>query len=163
MKFGKRHAVEQAYLDHSDEIFRFLYWQAGDTDLAEDLTSEVFIRAWNHTEIFENAEHNARAWLYTVARNLLKDHWRKKQAVALDDIPEPLSDQDVVGDAIVNEEHTQIHAAIATLDERMQTVVILRFLQHLPVRSVAGIMQISEANVRTIQFRALKELKKRLS
>ncbi len=162
MKIGKKHKVEQAYLDYSDAIYRFIYWHCGDQHLAEDLTSEVFIRAWKHPEVFKAADSNPQAWLYTVARHILHDHWRKKQTTSLPDNDSLVSDMNLAEQAAKADDAAQLLKAINKLDERSQLIVTLRFMEHLPVRDVAAIMQLSEANVRTLQFRALRELKRLL-
>ena len=72
-----KQAIESAYNDYSDQIYRFIFWQTGDPLLAEDLVSEVFIRAWKHRVMF--LDINQRAWLYRVANNLVTDYWRKKK------------------------------------------------------------------------------------
>jgi RNA polymerase sigma-70 factor (ECF subfamily) len=156
---GKKHKIEQAYLNYSDAMYRFIYWHCNDKHLAEDLTSEVFIRAWKHPEVFTTPDGNPRAWLYTVARHILHDH-RRKHSTQLTDNNLLVSDMNASGQTAKTNDAARLLKAITTLDERLQLILILRFMEHLPVRDVAAIMQLSEADIRTMQFRALRELKR---
>ena len=151
--------INELYDTHADAIFRFLVWQSNDEVLAEDLTSEVFFRAWKHRAKLEIVEEQ-QAWLYRTARNLLVDYWRRKKAVALDDIAEPLSDENVHESVIKQEQAELLQKHLSNLPAGMRTILVLRFFSRLPVETVAQIVDKSPQNVRVIQYRALKQLKK---
>jgi len=159
----KKHPVEAVYYKYSDEIYRFLYWQCSDEPLAEDITNEVFIRAWSHKDIFEDETANVRAWLYRVARNLLTDYWRKKRPMQLDQDFDVPSEEDVHGSVEASERNQELRRTLDELSEKMRLVIVMRFFQRLSVREVSLVLETSEANVRILQYRALKELKRKLS
>lgn len=152
-------AVSQAYRTYSDHIYRFLYRHCSNSSLAEDLTHEVFVRAWNHREKFAVADQ--RAWLYRVARNLLIDYWRKKRDDQLGD-HEVIDTHDMSHELDRRLEADMINSHIAALPPSLRTILHLRFVEELSVREVADIMELSEANVRVKQHRALLDLKKRM-
>ena len=152
--------IKAAYDEYADQIYRFLYWQTGDALLAEDITSEVFYRAWKNKETFLG--YNQRAWLYRVARNLIIDYYRKKKETHFDEKFEPLSDIDLHGNAERNETIQKVRRVVADLPPQFRSVVILRFFEQLSCREVADIMNKSESNIRVLQHRALKELKGKL-
>src|SRR4051812_8880743 len=80
---GKEKEFKKMYHLYFDKIYGFLYWQTRDQMLAEDLTGEVFTRAWQKMGSFSG--RYPQAWLYTIARNLLTDHWRSKRPLPLDE------------------------------------------------------------------------------
>lgn len=151
------------YNDYADDIYRFLFVHVRDTALAEDLTADTFTKAWNTFDSFDG--RHGRAWLYTIARNLLNDHWRKKHPVPLDETFDVV-DEDAPSHAEILDakmEAKRTIKAVNALPRDMKSVVTLRFMQGYSVRDTARALELSEANVRVIQYRALKRLKKVLA
>lgn len=153
--------IRQLYDEYADQIYRFLYWQTGDPLLAEDITSEVFMRAWKHREMLEQG--NQRAWLYRVARNLITDNYRRKKETAISEDYEPVSDINLHDDAARREEIIRVRKVVAELSPLSRSVIILRFFEQLSSQEVADIMNKTPGNVRILQYRALKELKSKLT
>jgi RNA polymerase sigma-70 factor (ECF subfamily) len=158
--------IKDLYDEYADAIYRFMYWHTGDPLLAEDLTSEVFFRAWKHRDKLADQEGKPqaqpRAWLYRVARNLLTDHYRRKHDEHLGDDFETASDYDLHAEAEKAETRNRLHSALARLPDEHRTIIVLRFFERLPAIEVAVIMNKSEGNIRILQHRALKALKKSL-
>lgn len=151
---------EQAYVSYAEKIYRFLYWQTRDQALAEDLTGEAFSRAWNRRESYRDG--SVQAWLFQIARNLLIDYRRKKKDVPLDDttaIMGSLEQESLVVQVERADEIWRMHKAIDALPDNLRGVTVLRFIEELSVREVAEVLDLSEANVRVLQFRALKRLR----
>ncbi len=159
----RRQDFEQAYLDYANKIYRFLYWQTSDSSLAEDLTSEAFSRAWHKRQSF--GEGSAQAWLFRIARNLLIDYRRKKKEVPLRDIGEIFESLNRESLAKTHERADEIwhmRQALDNLPDNLRGVTVLRFIEELSVREVAEVLDLSEGNVRTLQFRALRHLRRTL-
>lgn len=150
------------YADHADEIFRFIYMHVRDEELAEDLTADTFTKAWKNIDSFDFKY--PKAWLYAIARNLITDHWRKAKSLPLDEDFEIADDRESAADGVDRElTRKRLLGAVATLIEPAKSVVMLRFIEGLSVRETADRLGLTEANVRTTQFRALKKLKDVLS
>lgn len=150
-----------AYEANSGPIYRFFYWRTKDTKLSEDLTSSVFEKAWRSRSSFHSG--SARAWLYRIARNLLIDHWRAKKDTPLSDEDSVVSEAEEVSEVLDKQLLAkQLHKALGKLPAEMYSVVNLRFIEGLPAKQVARILGLSESNVRVIQFRALKKLRRYL-
>ena len=144
------------YETYAGPIYKFFYWRTQNRALAEDLTSGVFEKAWRSRRSFTTG--SVRAWLYRIARNLMIDHWRGRQAVMLGET-EVVDDRDMavaVDQALLAE---QLHQALERLPVEMRLVINLRFIESMPVRRVAQLTGLSESNVRVIQYRALKKLR----
>lgn len=152
--------IKSLYDTYADQIYRFLYWQTGDALLAEDLTGEVFYRAWKNHETLQDS--NYRAWLYRVARNLVTDYHRKKKTLSLDEDYDPVMDYNLHVEAEKNERIRKVRIIVANLSPQYRSVIILRFFEQLSCKEVADIMNKTEGNVRILQYRALKELKTKL-
>lgn len=150
------------YEQYADDIFRYIYVHVHDVELAEDITADTFSRALQKIDTFDFS--NGRAWLYKIATNLVTDHWRKKKAVPLDE-PDDIIDErqsiEVGVDAMLA--HEQLSKALWQISAQERAVLQLRFMQGKSARDTAQELRISEANVRVIQFRALKRLKGLLS
>jgi len=154
---------EAVYESHARSIYRFLYWRTKNPQLSEDLTSSVFEKAWRSRSSFRGG--SVRAWLYRIARNVLIDHWRKKQDVLMEDtdsLPAEVTgvsvserlDQDIMLGRLRN--------ALDTLPGDMRSVITLRFIDGLSCKQVAEKLNLSDSNVRVIQYRALRKLRSRL-
>lgn len=152
---------EKAYLEYSDKIYRFIYWQVKDGELAEDLTSDVFIKAWKSREQFIGG--SLQAWLFRIARTRVIDHWRKAKSLSLEELEiEPGYDPDLAAELDANQKVQQLHKVLDTVEEPGRSVIVLRFLEGLPAVAVAQILDLTENNVRVIQYRALKVLKRKM-
>lgn len=151
---------EDIYKSNAPLIYRFMFWRTKDQMLAEDLTSNVFEKAWRTRQSFTGG--SAKAWLYRIARTTLIDYWRKKKEV-LDDgdiIDQAVSDTAELDEALGQSMAVaELQKALAKLPKEMYQVVRLRFIEGRSARETATRLNISEANVRVIQYRALKKLR----
>jgi len=149
------------YNTYADEIYRYCLSHSSDTNVAEDIVAETFMKAWKHYEAFDNKY--PRAWLYTIAKNLLRDHWRKKPTYELDERIESDKDYD---NPVTNTERQmtkdRVRQAIVKLPVEMKDVVYMRCILGLSSKDTASALNISEANVRVLQHRGLKKMKNML-
>ena len=152
---------ESIYEDNHPLIYRFMLWRTKDEMLANDLTSSVFEKAWRTRTSFTGG--SSKAWLYRIARTTLIDYWRKKKDVAVDNIDDEAGDTADIGEAIDKSfALEELHRALLMLPGEMYEVVKLRFIEGMSAREVAQNLHLSEANVRVIQYRALKKLRSNL-
>jgi RNA polymerase sigma-70 factor (ECF subfamily) len=149
--------MHSMYEQYSDQIYRFLAWQTGDSVLAEDLTSEVFLRAWKNKE--KLSPDDQKAWLYRVARNLTTDYWRKKKPTPLDEQEEVVFDHDLHEEVAQKEQIAQLQKLVTAMREDYKTVLTLRLFEQIDYGEISTIMKKSEGNIRVLYYRALKELR----
>jgi RNA polymerase sigma-70 factor (ECF subfamily) len=155
---------ESLYEANKPLIYRFMFWRTKDEMLAQDLTSNVFEKAWRTRKSFTGG--SSKAWLYRIARTTLIDYWRKKKEVSDDGslAAQAVSDRTELGEALDQSLAVEeLHKALMKLPVEMYEVVKLRFIDGKSARETAGHLHISEANVRVIQYRALKKLRSYLS
>jgi RNA polymerase sigma-70 factor (ECF subfamily) len=141
-----KHEYTKLYKQYVDKIYSYVYWRISDASLAEDITSEVFTKAWVAKDSFDGA--HPQAWLYTIARNMLTDHHRRQR---------PMADPEVITEKILTRE--KLAKAIAQLPEQAQSIVIWRFTENASAQEIGKRLGISEGNVRVQQMRALKKLR----
>jgi len=141
-------------------IYRFMFWRTRDELLAQDLTSNVFEKAWRTRANFKGG--SSTAWLYRIARTTLIDYWRKKKDVQMNDEEAAaiVSDNAALDESLDLEMRLQeMERAVARLPRQMEQVVRLRFIEGYSARETAARSGLSEANVRVVQYRALKKLR----
>lgn len=155
---------DELYIQFSDKIYKYFYWQVKDPYLAEDFTAEVFTRAWKNWKRFK--PDFSKAWLYRIARNFLIDYFRKEKGkkefsleTSIEEGIEPSYDEDLVEKIQNDNDIKDLHKAIDSLPENLKEVVILRFIEELSGKEVGEILNITEVNVRVLQYRGLQKLK----
>jgi RNA polymerase sigma-70 factor (ECF subfamily) len=150
---------ESAYRSHSKAIYNFLFWRTKNVQLAEDLTSKTFEKAWASRKSFHGG--SVQAWFYRIARNVLIDYWRVNKELAVDDIDGLHQSSSLKTEEIVHAklELESLQVAVNKLPNDMRLVVTLRFIEGMSCKQVAKRLGLSDSNVRVIQYRALKKLK----
>jgi RNA polymerase sigma-70 factor (ECF subfamily) len=148
--------LEQVYAEYLDPIYRFLYARVGNREDAEDLTSQVFLKAFRQLDV-GRAERSIASWLYTVARNVLADHWRDQYRYGpIAELNENLADRtDTPRLADDEEKVQQVNEILALLPARYRGVLELRFLRGYSIDETAQALGITPGNVKVIQHRAL--------
>lgn len=160
---GDAEAFGALYSWYLDAIYRYVYFRVNTTETAEDLTEEVFVRAWEALPTYEVRKYPFKSWLYRIAHNLIIDHRRKQRPVTVEDevlqaVASPLH---LPEDIVVRFQHNEaLTRAVRRLDEEEQQVVILRFVEGLSHREVAEIIGKSEEASRVIQYRAIQRLQR---
>jgi RNA polymerase sigma-70 factor, ECF subfamily len=158
-------AFGQLYEDHLDTIYRFVTYKVSDLTVAEDLTAEVFQKAWENIHRYQFRDIPFHHWLIRIARNMVIDYWRanKRTIHPIDEMADTASGDtppdELVLTGIANE---ALQRAIARLPDEMQSVILLRFVENFSHAEVAKVLDKSDAAVRQIQVRALRQLKKLL-
>ena len=141
-----------AYQTHVTAIYQYIYSRVGNRPDAEDLTAQVFMKAITGMRS-DVSVPELRSWLYRVAQTTLADHWREyyaEDAGELEDdvtrTPAPRENPEAV---------LRVDSLLATLPESYRRVLELRFLRGYSVRETAQELNLSETNVKVLQFRAL--------
>jgi RNA polymerase sigma-70 factor (ECF subfamily) len=148
--------LEQVYEQYLDPIYRFLYARVGNREDAEDLTSQVFLKALRSLDI-AYAEHSIAGWLFTVARTVLADHWRREyRHGTMAELDENLTDRaETVNGTGDTETVHRVEEILAFLPARYRAVLELRFLRGYTLEETAQELGITTGNVKIIQHRAL--------
>ncbi len=164
-KRGDREAFGWLYERYLDPLYRYVQSHVGNPRDAEDLTEQVFLRAYQALDGYQPRGHPFSAFLYKVARNLLIDkHRLQKEELPIDSADVPQADVRSMDDQLIDQmENEALRRALADLPQDYAEVIRLRMLLSLPTETVAAWMGRSEGSIRVLQYRALKALRKRLA
>jgi RNA polymerase sigma-70 factor, ECF subfamily len=160
---GDTRAFAEIYDRYLDRVYCFVLGRiGGDRPLAEDLTSEVFLRALRNIKTFEWCGRDIGAWLLTIARNLVYDHFKSSRSLLEFPVKVP-SGAGVFGDQIVDPEdemlrhvtRDELHAALRRLTLEQREVVYWRFLQGYSIAETGAVMCKSAGAIKAMQYRAV--------
>jgi RNA polymerase sigma-70 factor (ECF subfamily) len=160
---GDRKAVAQLYESFFDPVYQFIRWRVNDPHLAEDLTSDVFIRFLSALQGPNAPRQTVRGWLFRVARNVLHDHYHQPHALGDldDDLPAP-ADTEAEPLLLQALEAERVRRVLGMLATDQQEVLILRFGQMLSLQATADSMGKSVSAIKSLQFRAIDTLRRLL-
>lgn len=160
VKNGDAEAFGTLYDQYAEVIFRYVYSHLENRLDAEDLTEEIFLRAWRALPKYDERGLPFTAFLFRIARNSLIDYYRQKKVVTSLDDMEVQSHEPSPEEAVdINIENHDLRKTIAELREDYRNVLIFRFLSGLSPEETAQVMQRSVGAVRVLQHRALSALK----
>jgi RNA polymerase sigma-70 factor (ECF subfamily) len=179
-----RKEFSKIYDKYIDKIYRFVFLKVNSPEVAEDLTSETFLRGWmaykNQNSPKEslrdptgqakvknqNKIENPPAFLYQIARNLVIDYYREKgkfQIVSAQDYRIIDPRVNLEEKANLSSDFEEVRRALANLKDEYQDVIIYHYLDELSVSEIAKVMQKSEGTVRVLLHRALAALRHELN
>jgi RNA polymerase sigma-70 factor (ECF subfamily) len=168
-------ALDELYQRYAHRIMRYLVTRAKDTELAEDVCAQVFLRMIEKIHLYTIAPKDNTAifsaWLYRIAYNCLVDTWRRQRQVSivsLDSIytvhaPMPELDLREESAAKNPEEMTRVNHTLNMLNTQQRQVIVLRFVEGLSVQQTAEALDKEPSAIRMIQHRAVKNLRRLLT
>ncbi|MHB8451497.1 MAG: sigma-70 family RNA polymerase sigma factor [Mycobacteriales bacterium] len=161
---GDAESFGQLYDRYVDLVYRYVYYRVASQALAEDLVSETFLRALRRIGTFSWQGRDFAAWLITIARNLMADHYksgRYRLEVSTADLlesgdrPGVDSPEDMVLSALSN---AALLDAVRQLGPEQQECIVMRFLQGLTVSETAQAMGKNDGAIKALQYRAVRSL-----
>jgi RNA polymerase sigma-70 factor (ECF subfamily) len=162
---GDADAFGELYDRYVDQVYRYIAYRVASRQVAEDLTSETFLRALRRIGTFTWQGRDVGAWFTTIARNLVADHYksgRYRLELTTDDIGESgVTPQLVEGpegavlEAMTNKALLEV---IKQLNAEQQECIALRFLQGMSVSETAQVMGKNEGAIKALQYRAIRTL-----
>ena len=154
-------AFGRLYDMHVDRVYGHIYYRVGNEADAEDLTQQVFLKAWQAIDRYKKTASPFLAWLMTISHNLVIDFYRTKKDKAYLEAEVLASDSasspEQAAEASFEQQH--LRRAILQLGGDEQQVVILRFIEGFEFAEIASVLKKKEGNVRVILHRALVKLR----
>lgn len=163
-------AFGSVYDAYVKQIHRFIFFKVSSPELAEDLTSDTFLKAWQYLKS-QREVTNLQAFLYSVARSAVIDYYRhqaaRPAALPIDDevlnaLPDTSAEQ-LVRDLDVKAEMPRVLEKLHSLKDEYREVVVMRYLDELGTHEIAEILGKTAANVRVILHRATRALAEAIS
>ena len=158
---GNRDAFASLYATHLEGIRRYILIRVADPELADDITSLVFLSAWENLNTFRIGRSPFAAWLYRIAHNAVIDHYRtSKSVVSLEEVtPSKLSCADDVDKKLDLQILAQgLIEGLKRLTSTQKEVLILRFIFGYTTPEIARSLNKQQGAVRALQMRGLKRL-----
>jgi RNA polymerase sigma-70 factor, ECF subfamily len=159
---GDGEAFGQLYDRYVDSVYRFIYYRVNDRALAEDFTSETFLRALRRISTITYQGRDIGAWFVTIARNIVLDHVKSARhrleittADTLEGDDRAPSPENAVIESLTNE---RLMTAVAQLGDEQRECVMLRFIQGFSVSETASVMGKNDGAIKALQHRAVRKL-----
>ncbi|MBI4339998.1 MAG: sigma-70 family RNA polymerase sigma factor [Chloroflexi bacterium] len=162
-----RSAVAALYETHHSRVARYLTVRIGNFQEAQDLASEVFVRALRSADSYKDTGAPLEAWIFKIAHNIAVDYLRAKTrhppAVSVDDLLSLPAENDDPGEGVYQQEEVErLHRAMQRLTEAQRQVLALRFSSELSSEQVAQVMGKKPGAVREMQSAAIRRLRQLL-
>jgi RNA polymerase sigma-70 factor (ECF subfamily) len=158
-KEGDKQAMALLYKDHFKPLYIFVRSKVNTNEQAEDLCSEVFIKAFESLKNFKE-ESSFKTWIYGIAKNLVFDFYRRNKNLKTTELEENLEDKSTDNDntsSKLNKYEKMIKALLNKLPENYRQVLELRFLLNYNIKETAEIMKLKPNNVKVLQNRAIRK------
>lgn len=159
---GNPEDIGTLYTYYHQSIFRYLYYRTGDLRVAEDLTGEVFLKMVQVLPSIHFETTPLAAWLFLVARNISIDYFRRINAHIELAMDEAMDGEDPDLDGVVEDRMNSesLAKAVSSLDDLQRDVILLRFIENMPIHYVAMVLHKSQDSVKSLQRRGLLALRK---
>ncbi|MCU1442592.1 MAG: polymerase subunit sigma [Cryobacterium sp.] len=157
-EFDRTALLRALHDEHAPALWRYVVRLTGDTALADDVVQETLLRAWKRPEVLDQSEFSAKAWLFTVARNLVIDDRRSARArheFDTDHLPEPMGPDQT--DAILDS--WLVADALAALSHDHRAVVICAYYRGQSVAEMAHVLDIPPGTVKSRLHYALRAMR----
>lgn len=163
---GDAEAFGELYDKYVDQVYRYVLYRVASAQVAEDLTSETFLRALRRISSFTWQGRDVGAWFVTIARNLIADHYksgRYRLEMTSDDVSTVSGSKPTLSPGPENEvmekmQNKVLLEAVKQLNAEQQECIVLRFLQGLSVTETAQIMGKNDGAIKALQYRAIRTL-----
>jgi RNA polymerase sigma-70 factor (ECF subfamily) len=154
-------AFGELYDRHFSQIYRFVYSRVRDQSAAEDVTSEVFMKALRGIGRYQDTGRPFSAWLYQIAVNAVNDRYRSQKPTEDIDSQVAVSDRGPALDevAILNEEVRQIWRLVETLPAPQRTAMVLKFQEDMKIDDIAAVMGKSSGAVKLLIHRGVTRIR----
>lgn len=152
------------YDDYSDRIYRFIYYKTYNREIAEDIMSATFLKAIEKQNSYRSRKGDIGPWLFTIARNLTIDHYRKNRIhLNINDIWDLSTYEDVAVDTENRILLEELKEYLGKLKAAQREVIIMRIWMDMPYREIAGVLGKSESSLKMMFGRTIKLLKNQMS
>ena len=161
---GTREIFTELYEEFLPKVFRYIRYRVNSEQVTEDLTSVVFEKALTNFEKYSREKASFSTWIFSIARNVVIDHYRtqaRHPALSLEKAEiDVSSNEPLPGDTLEKmEEREKLRACVSRLQAEEQEIIALKFGSDMNNRQIARTMGLSESNVGTKLYRAVRKLR----
>lgn len=152
------------YEKYFSSIYRFIYYKTYNTEITEDITSQTFLKALENYNKYDSTKGSFSSWLYRIARNLVIDHYRKKnKTVNINDVWELAGNENVEIDVQNKEQHERIKEILKSLPLKQRDIVIMKIWQDMTYKEIAEVLGSTEAGCKMMFSRTMAKIRETIS
>lgn len=153
---------EKLYEEYHDKVFGYIFNHTSNKEDAEDLTNDVFLKAFRSLERFDESRASVSTWIFTIMKNTLTDHFRRGH-ISEELNEDYVSSDDIEGSYLKKETLEEIARALKELPEEQRDIIILRYYDGLSLTEISEKLRISYGMIKIKHKKALAALEKLLS
>jgi len=153
----------QIYESYYSMIYRYFFYKSGNKQMSEDLTAEVFVKAYTNLMRFDERKANIKTWLMMLAKNIYIDNYRKYKNyiyVSTENIIEMSDITDFENAVITDDTYNILYKAIAELNEKERNLIALKYSSEFKNKDIAVLLGKSERHTAVLLGRIITKLKK---
>lgn len=156
--------IGAVYDRYFEDVYRFVYYRLGDEQVAEDISSDVFVRLLEAIQKRRGPQANLKSWLLATASHAVADYLRQAYRRPTEELSDAMLDgaPSLIDEVDRREKVSSIQEAYAQLTTEQQNVLALRFGNGYSLEETAGVMQKNVNAVKALQFRALAALQRNI-
>jgi len=154
--------IGAVYDQYFSEVYRYVLYRMGDSSLAEDVASDVFVRLLEASQNGRGPKTNLKGWLISTASHIVMDNLRRKYRRPEEELSDTMPDlsPSIASEIDQREQNQIINSAYAQLTPEQQNVLALRFGQGYSLEETANLLNKNVNAVKALQFRALAALQR---
>ena len=160
---GARETFAHLYDEYLDKVYRYIQYRVNNMQVAEDLTSTVFEKALVNFDKFRDDRASFSTWIFSIARNVVIDHYRvnsKRQTIPLEELAtQPSGERSPAEQLERKDERERLNLCLAGLSEEDREIIQLKFGVELNNRVIGEMLGLTESNVGTKLYRAVRKLR----
>ena len=153
---------EEMYREYFPKLYNYIFYRILSKQDTEDIISEVFMKVARNAHTYDAGKAAFKTWIYTITKNCLTDHYRRRRPVlSLDDSEagiEPSVDFEQQLEMISSEKRRELYRQLSTLKERERLIIYYKYFEGYNNRQIAMLLDMNERTVGTIIFRTLRKL-----
>lgn len=149
---------EKIYSEYKKKVFGYIQSHVANLQIAEDLTSDVFVKVFEKFDRYDEKKASLSTWIYLITKNTLIDYFRVKREAS--ELTEMVSDNSSVEDEVCNNEMLcKLAAGLKQLDSRERNIIILHFYSGKTMKEISAQMGISYSYTKLLEKKAFEKLK----
>lgn len=157
---GEKDSFGRLYEKYFQKIYRYCKINLKNEELAKDITQESFVKAYKKLKDFKtDGQWSFQSFLFTIARNLIIDHARRKKEVNIDEFESIATAEDLYDHVEKGENVAQIQSVLEKLADVERQIIILRYFEEMSFSEVAKILHTNEGAIRVRTFRIMQKIK----
>ena len=165
LRAGDRAAAAELVDEYYEQIYLFMRKLGHDRQASEDLTQESFFNAWHHIGQLKDGKA-LNGWLYRIASNVSRLHWRKhrhKEVIGIEGLERPSHGRDEHEKIEYNEQLEQLKNVVERLPMKLRETIILHYFQQLTIAEAAEVAGLNQGTFKSRLNRALRTLRKKIT